>query len=534
MSSQTIALLAPEILLVAAAIGILLGGAFRPAAPVWRAAAWAALVAAAVVLWRQHGCTLADGMVGIDGLSYFLRWLALAVGGALLCIAERPSPSSQQPEYVGALLLAIAGLMLVVCAADMVLLFLALELISIPTYILLYLGRADAPTQEAGAKYFFLSVLASAMFLYGLCFLYGATGTTHIYVGTESLRQLMDAEGIAALTAGGWPMTLLRIGGGLVFAGLGLKIAAVPFHFYAPDVYQGTTNTNAALLSVVPKAAGLLAMLRLLSLAMPLELVWAAQLWRVAAVLAILSMSLANVLALWQDNLRRLLAYSSVAHGGYMLIAVSVAMASGGQSDGWSALAALLVYLAVYAPATIGTFSLLVYLGRNGKAIETIDELAGLGRARPLSAAMLAVLLLSLTGIPPLAGFWGKLAVFGSAVFADVAGQAGAGLWFRMLAVVGVLNAAIAAAYYLRIIGAMYFRAPREEHQPQGPTGSWVAATACVVLVLAAGVYPEPLLRAARQQAAVVHPAVEAAKQQTAFEETLSCPRPRPISVASF
>lgn len=533
MSSQTIAILAPEIVLLAAAIGILVVGAFRQWPQLMRGVAGAALATAAIVLWRQQGATLAEGAVDIDGLSHFLRWLALTVGALLLCIVERPTPRAEQPEYIGSLLLAIAGLMLAVCAADMVLLFLALELISIPTYVLLYLGRPDPPAQEAGAKYFFLSVLASAMFLYGLCFLYGATGSTHIGIAGQSLHRLVESEGIVSLASGGWTLTLLRIGGVLVFAGLGLKIAAVPFHFYAPDVYQGTTNTNAALLSVVPKAAGLLAMLRLLSLAMPVELISAAHLWRVAAVLALLSMTVGNVLALWQESLRRLLAYSSIAHGGYMLIAVSVTMASGSGSDGWSALSALLLYLAVYAPATIGTFALLVHLGRAGQPIESVEELSGLGRTRPLYAAMLAVLLLSLTGIPPLAGFWGKLAVFATAVFADVGGQTGAGLWFRTLAVVGVLNAAIAAAYYLRIVGTMYFRAPLEAPKAQGGTGALLAAAVCTVMVLAIGIYPAPLIRAARQQASVVSPAVESENKKTAHQEASRCPHLRSSSAVS-
>lgn len=197
----------------------------------------------------------------------------------------------------------------------------------------------------------------------------------------------------------------------LTLAGLCFKIAAVPFHFYAPDVYQGTAHPNAALLSVMPKAAGLVALVRILVIAMPhME----PHSWRVVLVISVLTMTLGNVMAFWQDDLRRLLAYSSIAHSGYMLIGLAVSLATGQVAGRWSGLAALWFYLATYAAATIGSFALLEHLGRADRRIDAVEELAGLGRTRPPAAAVLAVCMFSLAGIPPLAGFWGKLLVFGS------------------------------------------------------------------------------------------------------------------------
>ena len=208
----------------------------------------------------------------------------------------------------------------------------------------------------------------------------------------------------------------------LLFGGLCFRITAVPFHFYAPDVYQGTSYPNAALLSVIPKAAGFVVLARLLVAAMPGMEVYA---WRTAAVIAVLTMTTGNVLALWQDDLRRLLAYSSIAHAGYMLIGLAVALATGNEPGSWNGLAALGFYLVVYAAATLGAFAVLEHLGRPERRIDGVDELAGLGQTRPVAAALLAVFLLSLMGVPPLGGFWGKFCIFGSALNVNGAGVEG-------------------------------------------------------------------------------------------------------------
>ena len=483
MSTETVWLLIPECVLIATALAIYTAGAFVDAPKRWGWIAGAGILLAASCLLLQSEVTL-DGPVSGDDLAFFGRCLALAFGGLFVLLASRPLQGPGTPEYIGSLLLAITGLMLVSGVSELILLFLGLELISIPTYILLYLGRRDVNSQEATLKYFFLSILASGMLLYGFSFLYGTTGTTSL----AAMRTVAEAStGLADLS---------NVAMVLIFAGLGFKIAAVPFHFYAPDVYQGTTHANAAVLSVLPKAAGFIALARLAVMAMPaLE----ADGWRVVLVLAVLTMTFGNVVALWQDNLRRLLAYSSIAHAGYMLIGLAVVLASQatGRPMEFGGLGALMFYLCVYTVATIGTFAVFDYLGGRNASVESVAELAGLGRTRPFMAAMTAVFMFSLAGIPPLAGFQGKLALFLSAL--SVEGQTAGGSlrpWFIGLAIIGVLNAAVAAAYYLRIIGTMYFRTPLATPRAEGGAGPWCAAAACAVLALAIGIYPRPLTEA--------------------------------------
>jgi NADH-quinone oxidoreductase subunit N len=472
-------------LLVAVALAIYMGGAFFRAPRLWAWLGGSGIVLAAAALRLWGGGNAPGGPLVADPLAYSGRWLALALGAVLVLMNWRPLAGGGTAENLGSLLLTIAGMMLVVGANDLVLLFVGLELISIPTYILLYLGRDDAARQEATTKYFFLSILASAMLLYGFSFLYGAAGSTYL----PAVRTVLANPD--ALPAG-FP-SLVRLALVLVLAGLSFRVTVVPFHFYAPDVYQGTTHANAALLSVLPKAAGLWTLVRLLVLTMPGSGTYA---WQIVVVMSALTMTLGNVLALWQDNLRRLMAYSSITNAGYMLIGLAVGLAASGSTasgGSWDGLGSMFFYLCVYAAATLGVFATLIHLGGDQRSIEGIDELAGLCRGRPVAAAVLATLLLSLTGLPPLAGIWGKLFVFGSALNVG-GGAAGQPRWFLTLAVIGVLNAAVAAFYYLRIVAAMYFRDPLATPRAEGGRGAWAAALLCTLFVLAVGVYPGPLL----------------------------------------
>jgi NADH-quinone oxidoreductase subunit N len=481
-------LLGAEIVLIAVAMAIYVGGALWPSSRAWGWWALGGLLAAALTLLFCHGHhprQPSPPVAAFDHLADFIRWFALGVGGLLTLTTLRPGNVRSQPEYVGSLLLIIVGLMFVAVADELVLLFAGLELISIPTYVVLYLGRHDSLRSESTAKYFYLSVLASALLLYGFSFLYGATGSTNL---TEIGRRLANPG------ADGGLASLSKVALVLIVAGLGFRITAVPFHFYAPDVYQGTSHANAALLSVIPKAAGLVALVRIVVVAMPNM---ASQGWHVAVALSLVTMTLGNFLALWQDNIRRLMAYSSIAHAGYLLIGLAARLASpGAAADRWDGVAALLFYLAVYSLATIGTFAALAYLGRGGRQIDTVEELAGLTRTRPVIASSLAIFMFSLTGIPPLAGFWGKLAIFGSALGVDAAGGSGARMAFIVLAVVAVLNSAVSGAYYLRIVGVMYFRAPLAEPRGEGGRGAALAAVICAILVVALGLQGRPLVRA--------------------------------------
>lgn len=505
MTASTIYFLLPEIAIVAVAVFIYTAGAFWNADKTWPWIALAGVLLAMVFLSRQD-VAVERVVLASDGFGLYCRWLILATGLLLVLLNYRSLSTDATPEAIGSLLLVIAGGMLVVSANDLVLLFAALELISIPTYILLYLGQGGAGRRESAAKYFFLSVLASAILLYGFSFVYGVAGSMKLGEIRIALLSLPDmSNGFNHLA---------KLALALTFAGLCFKLAAVPFHFYAPDVYQGTTNENAALLSVIPKAAGLIVLVRL---------VWASianiepLAWQITLAVSILTMTLGNTLALWQDNPRRMMAYSSIAQAGYLLIGIAAAMAMRNDpSPGpWYGIEAMLFYLCVYAIATIGAFAMLEYLGQPSRGMESINELAGQGRARPAAAAMLAIFMFSLTGIPPLAGFWGKLQIFGSALNVFDAPGRDVRVWFVVLAIAGVLNAAISAGYYLRIVGVMYFRAPAMTHKTEGRGfGVYTAALACAFVTVIIGIYPGPL-------ATATHQARPAISQSPKIEKTL-------------
>ncbi len=524
MTAELLPTLLPEIVLALAGVGICLGGAFARHRRRWHDAALVAVVAAAWCLYRFGGVEqfealrAATGAAGAPWLPpvaigpwvQFARWFALGAAALLLLMRGGPDRAAGEAEYVGSLLLLTVGVMLAAAAEDLVLLFAALELVSIPTYLLLGLGRSDAPGREAAVKYFILSVIASAVLVYGLAFLYGATGSTRL-------------PEMAAAFAAGASGRLVALGLIVTIVALAFRLTAVPMHFYAPDVYEGTSHANAALLSIVPKATGVFVLGRLLIEVVPLQ---AELSWRLLFASAVCSMTLGNLLALRQENVRRMLAYSSIAQSGYMLVGLCAALAGlGGAGEGaaadWNGAAAVLFYLAVYAVAVVGVFASLSAVERGGR-IDRIDQLAGLAYSRPWMAAALAVSLFSLTGLPPLAGFWGKLFLFGSAlaVAVDPAASPGAAKLFVALAIIGVLNAAVAAAYYLRIAAVMYFRRPSatDSHAKAAETGSSahtaatvkprpgdhvsgpaLAALCAAVLAVVLGLLAGPLHEAARR-----------------------------------
>ncbi|HVX13194.1 MAG TPA: NADH-quinone oxidoreductase subunit N [Pirellulales bacterium] len=537
MSNDTVYRLLPEAILIVVAALIYVVGAFFQARRVWAWVAVAALGLSAVALFMQSaggnvtigddgpapattqvtsaGTLALDAGGRIDALGQYVRWLSLVVGLVLVLQSSRPDEDVQEPEMIGTLVLAVSGAMLAATTRDLVLLFLGIELISIPTYVLLYLGRRDAASPEAAAKYFFLSILSSALTLYGFSFLYGIGGSTDLAAVKSALAsQPDDPTGLTSLAV----IALV-----LLFAGIGFKITAVPFHFYAPDVYQATTNGNAGVLAVLPKIAGFVVLVRIVAAAMPGMENYG---WRIVLVIAVLTMTLGNVLGLWQDNIRRLLAYSSIAHSGYMLIGLAVGLAAaagGSQAATFDGIGALFFYLAVYALATAGTFAALTYLGGQGKQVDTVDELAGLARSNPLTAVFLAVFLFSLMGIPPLAGFWGKFGIFGSALNFDEGGLADPQVrnWFLILAVIGVLNATIAAGYYLRVIAAIYFRPAQSTPQSAGGNGAAFAAGLCALLVVLVGLVPTPLVGQSSEAGVALHSKESATVQRAANDRTV-------------
>ena len=545
-SLSTFLLAGPEITLVIAALVIFLWGAFGGLRQGWLVAL-AGIAAAACWpgLALVPGELVASGPLSIDAFAAFIRGMVLAAGAGLCLVqagdhfrsAVTHGPVRRDAstcEEAGTFLLLLAGLSLVASANDLVLLLAGLELVSIPTYILLALKRTDARGQEASIKYFFLSLVASALVLYGMACLYGIGGSTSL---AEIGARLRSPDARISDTA----TVLLPVALGMVLAGAAFRLAAVPMHFYAPDVYEGTGPANAALLSTLPKVAGVVVLLRLLSLgtggtlgmmalnqgvAGPAAAAWLTFFWQTLAVLAALTMTVGNLMALMQTNLRRLLACSSIAHAGYLLVGVAAAAAADATLAGrpfpspdtaWTGAlggtTATLFYLATYITATIGVFAAITYLGHrwpewtSGPApqpprqeVTSVDDLDGLSSTNPVAAFSLAVFLLSLAGIPPLPGFWGKLSLAMAALEVDWTARATPGsrrVIFLSLAVVLVLNAAIAAAYYLRIVAAMYFRSTKRGVQADGGIGAGVAMLAALGLVALFTIQPRPLLSAA-------------------------------------
>jgi len=501
---QTLLILLPEILLIGFAIGMMTASPFfRAPKSVWGALGVGGLLTSLLALLaiRHVQVDLYAASAINDDFSYYARLLVLLTGPILIALAHREPSDERAGEFFGAFLMIEAGTMLAASANDAILLFIGLELVSMPTYLLLYLSRRNTTTQEAATKYFYLSIFASGLMLYGLAFLYGIAGTTNL----KALAHLSTA---LPNVPHHWFGLLAVV---FVLAGLCFRVAAVPLHFYAPDVYQGSPTPITAMLSWIPKVIGFIAIIRILTSVFsvkgagdPLVFKAIALSWIIAAA----SMTLGNFVALLQTDLKRLLAYSSIAHAGYLMIGVTVAFASGGSAATfYHATEAILFYLVAYALMTLGVFGVMVMLRKaDGGEVESIHDLSGSAWRRPIASLAMAICLLSLSGIPIFAGFWGKFQIFASAFSV----QSGDEAWtFYTLAILGVLNAAVGAFYYLRIIVLMYFG---EERQPLVMAGGWpvtVAVGACAALTVLVGFFPAPISRACRDAAfaAVSHPA---------------------------
>lgn len=490
----------PEVVLLAFACILFLGGTVRRGnRHVWGGVALAGLAAATIAAIIGPGPAASSELIPTvspiwpDTLAEFTRVLALAGGALLVLLSWDEVPDTVAGEFHACLLLIVAGTSLTGFANELITLFLVLELISIPTYVLLYLPRVDRPAQEAAVKYFLLSIFSSALLLFGFSYLYGLTGTTNLPAMLEAFA--------GAETVGLPPAALAAIV--LIVAGLGFRITAVPFHFYAPDVYQGAPTSGAALLAYVPKVAGFVALIRLLGYVGPVRdliapisyagLTLKMQVPLLLWIMAVITMTLGNVVALWQDNLQRILAYSSVAHAGYMLIGLASAPYLAPNAPG--GVSAVLFYLVAYGAMTLGAFGVIAFLNVGGRRMETVDDLAGLGRTHPGVALLMALFLFSLIGLPLTAGFAGKLQLFWGAL--EVWQQAGsdAGWLYLVLAVVGAVNAAIGAYYYLRIISIMYLRGAVH---PLPRMRSWPALImlwACAIITIWLGVSGGPMQR---------------------------------------
>lgn len=482
-------LILPEVILLATVCVMFFGAAFlvsengEAPAGLRHRWGWLSLLALLTAGWLCYTTGEAPRTMGpflADGLTLFVRGLTIATGVILVLLHWNQADDSRSAESHACLLAILAGVDLVAAANDLVGLFVALELISIPTYLFLLLPRRDAPAQEATLKYFLLSIFSSAIVLFGLSYLYGATGTTNL---TAIHQAFASGENLPH-------NPLVAVATVMLIAGLGFRLTAVPFHFYAPDVFQGAPTSAAAMLSFVPKVAGLVALMRLIVPAAAGETAVHSWMMIPAATsvlwwLAVITMFTGNLMALMQSDVRRLLAFSSVSHAGYMLVGLVVGMQSASQVSGINA---LLFYLAVYGVMTLGAFAVLTAAARTDRRIQTLDDLSGLSQTKPAMALILSVFLFSLTGLPPTAGFLGKFNLF----FAAWSEGSESSRWLACLLAV---NAALGAWYYLKLIGVMYLRDPvdRSSDVNSNEAPSVVAAVLCTIGTIGLFLAPGPL-----------------------------------------
>jgi NADH-quinone oxidoreductase subunit N len=509
--------IAPELLLIAAGCAVLimgLGGRLVRDAIAW--VTLAALIGALVLLqttaeWVDPG--FRSGLE-FNNLAHFVRMSALIVGIIITAVAWMQPRDEERGEFFSMLLFTLTGLLLVGASANLFVLFLALEILSIPSYILVAISRGGPRALESGTKYFYLGALSAAITAYGFSFLYGVTGSATL--DGESMRRLMEAlRGHESTGVDATAFGLATVGLVLSIGGLLFKIAAFPLHFYIADVYQGAASSIAGMLGFVPKLAGMVAIIKIVALTgwqtTSTGLFW--MLWIVSAV----SMTYGNVLALRQSNIKRMLAYSGVAHSGYMLIGILVGpQQSAVMGDG---AAAVLFYAVIYGIANLGAFALLGLLKVRGQPCETVRDVTGLLRTQPGLAMLMALAMLALMGLPPTSGFWGKLSLFGGgmALVADLSGPRQ--MWLLILVIIAALNSAIAAAYYLRVVAAVLLYEAEETAEPAEREGQYMGAMICGFLTLAFTFYPSVLLnatheatrslRANRGEVQVVRPLVE-------------------------
>lgn len=449
----------------------------RAAVPVLAAVGLLVCLKPVLDLWGGAPSTEFHGSFAIDGLSLFIKAFAMFAGAIIIVLSVdffRRSPA--YGEFFSLVVFLVLGVSLLAGATDLVLIYLSFEFVSLTSYLLAAWNKKDPKSNEAGMKYFIYGAAASGVMLYGMTLVYAAGGSTNLFIAAESMMKPIPGAGLALPAA---------LGLVLMLVGFGYKVSMAPFHAWAPDVYEGSPTPVAALFSVAPKAAGLAVLMRVLFTLSPgLELPWQ----MVLAVLACLTMFVGNLLAIRQTDIKRMLAYSSIAHAGYMLIAVVV-----GPDELWG-MPGLLIYLAAYLFMNLGLFAVAIALERHtGDA--AIESFAGLGKTAPALAILTFIFLLSLTGIPPTAGFLGKLYIFAAAIKSRQ---------WAWLAVVGIVNSVISLYYYMNIARLMYFD-KREGPAVQGAP----AAVRLTLLITGVGtvvvfIFPNWLVEMA-QMASLIH-----------------------------
>jgi NADH-quinone oxidoreductase subunit N len=458
--------LLPEITLALGAMALLMFGAFggEKSTPTVNAIAMLLLVLAAVFVWMQPSGKIVTfgGSFIIDDFARVLKILTLmgSAGTILLARDYMVAEKQEKFEFSILILLSTIGMLMLISAADLIALYLGLELMSLALYVVAASDRDNVRSTEAGLKYFVLGALSSGMLLYGASLIYGFTGT-------------VTFTGIAqAAGQGGLGLTFGLV---FLFAGFCFKVSAVPFHMWTPDVYEGAPTPVTAFFASAPKIAAIAMFVRTPITAFP-EIT--TQWQQIVVFVAIASMVLGSFAAIGQKNIKRLMAYSSIGHMGFALVGLAAGTAEGVQG--------VVVYIAIYLAMTLGTFACILTMRRNGQLVEEISDLSGLARTHPTIAFFFAVLLFSLAGIPPLAGFFAKYFVFLAAIKA--------GLY--VLAVIGVLASVVGAYYYLLIVKVMYFDEPAPSFEPMPGALKFVLGITGLFMILFF-VYPSPLIGAA-------------------------------------
>ncbi len=479
-SAADLFLVLPELLVVTAAcIVFVLDPVLRASDKdglVWLSLGTLAVCMGLTASQIQAPATIFSGLVVIDAYGAFWKLLLYFVTGLTILLSHSYLKEEQLyfGEYYGFVLLALSGMMVMVSSADLLTLYLGTELMSLSLYVMAGLKRSEPRSLEASAKYFVLGAFSSGILLYGISLLYGATGSTRL------------PEIAAAISGRNLDDPLLLFATILLTVGFGFKLAVVPFHMWTPDVYQGAPTSVTAFMAVASKAASFGAFLRVFMEGLGgLKANWAAMF----LLLCLATLILGNVLALVQTNVKRMLAYSSIAHAGYALIGVVAT----GHMENSSGIASVLLYLTLYAFMTFGAFAIVAMLRKGGIEGVDIEDFTGLAKRHPVAALLMLIFMVSLAGIPPTAGFIGKLYVFMSAVEAGLP-------W---LAAVALIFAVISAYYYLRLVMVMYMREPSDlsstsPRMVMSPALSIVLACAVAGVVIF-GIYPNPLVNFAMQ-----------------------------------
>lgn len=461
----------PEILLSCGAMALLMLGAFRSkdsTDSIYSLCVLLLVAVGVVVLVIPGGQTTFGGAFVFDEFSRFMKILTLGAS-ALAIIMSRGFfrlEKFSRFEYPILVVLATVGMMMMISAGSLMSLYMGLELQSLALYVVAAIQRDSGRATEAGLKYFVLGALASGMLLYGMSLIYGFTGSM-------DFNEIADAASLSENKIG------LVFGLVFLLAGLAFKVSAVPFHMWTPDVYEGAPTPVTAFFAAAPKIAAMSIFVRTMVTAFPTI----AQEWQqIVVFIAIASMVLGAFAAIGQRNIKRLMAYSSIGHMGFAL----VGLAAGSQAG----VRGVIIYLAIYLAMTIGTFACILSMRRGNRMVEDIDELAGLGKNNPMLAFLLAMLMFSLAGIPPLAGFFGKFYVFLAAIEAEL----------YALAIIGVLASVVGAFYYLRVIKIIYFDEPVERFEPMLGELRVIVGVAALFVILFI-IYPGPLITAAETAA---------------------------------